>query len=508
MPAATPHPRPSSPPAWRHVLEGSLAVVAALGTMAATAWAALTLLGADGVAPVSRLVPALVSMAVGGGVTLESAAAPGASAGGGGGLAGLFGGGDGGLSIALAGQAALTPLTLTFLGTAVLALVFFRPLRRRARPAPAMLWARCGGALVTSAVALPVCAVLATGTARLPQSVKDRMGERAGSGGAGGAGGFGGFGGFGGGGGGGGGGLASGLSSVGFRTDVVATAFLGVLGVAGVLAVGCLAARRTTLPRPLALSGLRLKWNAVLSALTGAGVVLCCAVLAVAVLAGAAALTGRERAAEAAGVLLLAGPNLIAAVLTAGTGTSWEAAAERLRPEGGGMLGMLGGGQQDGTAGADRSVDLGHWAGAGVPLWVIGLLLTLPLLLSAGYVAAARTPARTPRVDADSLLDRHADTALRMGLAVGTATFVLPFLARGSLRIGISLMGREMGGLGAGLDTSPRLSALTAFVVAALAAYAGSRLHGRRARRREDAAGTAAGPPAPRRRALTSDSAS
>lgn len=505
MPAATPRPLPSSPPAWRHVLEGVLAVVAALGTMAATAWAALTLLGADGVAPVSRLVPTLVSMAVGGGVTLESAAESGTPAGGGGGLAGLFGGGDGGLSITLAGQAALTPLTLTFLGTAVLAVVFFRPLRRRARPAPAMLWARCGGALVTSAVALPVCAVLARGTARLPQSVKDRMGERAGSGGPGG---FGGLGGFGGGGGDGAGGLASGLSSVAFRTDVVATAFLGVLGVAAVLAAGCLAARRTTLPRPLALSGLRLKWNAVLSALTGAGVVLCCAVAAVAVLAGAAALTGRERAAEAAGVLLLAGPNLIAAVLTAGTGTSWEAAVERLRPEGGGMLGMLGGGQQDGTAGADRSVDLGHWAGAGVPLWVVGLLLTTLLLTATGYVAAARTPARTARQDADSLLDHHADTALRTGIAVGVATFVLPYLARGSLRIGISLMGREMGGLGAGLGTSPRLSALTAFVVAALAAYAGSRLHGRRARRREDAAGTAAGPPAPRRRALTSDSAS
>ncbi|MFH8439799.1 streptophobe family protein [Streptomyces sp. NPDC018026] len=498
----------SSPPAWRHVLEGGLAVVAALATMAATAWAALTLLGADGVAPVSRLVPTLVSLAVGGGVTLESAAGSGSSAGGGGGgLAGLLGGGgEGGLSVSLTGQAALTPLTLTFLGTAVLATVFFRPLRRRARPAPAMLWARSAGALVTSAVALPVCAVLATGTARLPESVTDRMGDRAGSGGASGSGGLGGFGGFGGGG---GGGLASGLASVSFRTDVVATAFLGVLGVAAVLALGCLAARRTALPRPLALSGLRTKWNAVLSTLAGTAAVLCCAVLAVAILAGAAALTGHGRTAEAAGVLLLAGPNLIAAVLTAGTGASWEAGARRVQPEGGGMLGMLGGGagKQDGTADGDRSVDLGHWAGAGVPLWVIGLLLTLLLLSAAGYVAAARTPARTPRQDADSLLDRHADTALRMGIAVGVMTFVLPFLARGSLRVGVGLMGREMGGLDAGLDTSPRLSALTAFVVAALASYAGSRLHGRRARRRERPAGRAR-VPAPRRRAVTSDSAS
>ncbi|NEY34444.1 hypothetical protein GTU99_19910 [Streptomyces sp. PRKS01-65] len=456
---------------WRHVLEGALAPVAALVTMAATAWAALTALGADAVAPVSRLVPVLVSLAVGGGVTLESATESGGSAGAGG-LGGLLGGG-GGMSLGLTGEVALTPLTLSFLGTAVLTTAFFRPLRRRARPTPAMLWARCGGALAATAVALPVCAVLARGTARLPEGVKDRIGERAGSGR------------FGGLGGGADGGLASALSSVTFRTDAAAAAFLGLLGVAVVLAVGCLAARRTMLPRPLALSGLRLKWNAALSALTGTAAVLCCAVLAVAVLAGTAALTGRERAAEAAGVLLLAGPNAIAVLLTAGTGASWEAGLRRLQPEGGGMLGMLGAAGQDDTAGRDRSVDLGHWAVAGVPLWVTGLLLTLFLLVIAGYVAAARTPARTPGQDADSLLDRHTDTAVRMGVAVGAATFVLPYLARGSLRIGVSLMGGQLGGLSAGLGTSPRLSALTAFVAAALAAYGGSRLHGRRTRRRE-----------------------
>ncbi|GHB28078.1 hypothetical protein GCM10010377_17760 [Streptomyces viridiviolaceus] len=484
MSAPLPHP---SPPAWRHALEGALAAVAALVTMAVTAWAALTLLDAGTVAPLSRLVPTLVSLAVGGGVTLESATESNGSADGGG-LGGLLGRG-GGLSLSLAGEVALTPLTLSFLGTAVLAIAFFRPLRRRARPTPAMLWARCGGALVTAAVALPVCAVVARGTARLPESVKDRIGERAGSGRTGGFGG-----------GGGGGGLTSALSSVSFRTDAVATAFLGLAGVAAVLAVGCLAARRTMLPRSLALGGPRLKWNAAMSTLTGTAAVLCCAALAVAVLAGAAAPTGREQAAQAAGVLLLAGPNLIAVLLTAGMGTSWEAGVQRLQPEGGGMAGMLGAVGQDDTAGGDQSVNLGHWAGAGVPLWVIGLLLALLLLLFAGYVAAARTPARTPREDADALLDRYTDTALRMGVAVAVATFLLPFLARGSLRIGVSLMGSEMGGLSAGLDTSPRLSALTAFVVAALAAYGGSRLRGRRARRREHPTGS----PAPRRGAVSS----
>ncbi|RSN46943.1 hypothetical protein DMH12_28010 [Streptomyces sp. WAC 04229] len=485
MSALLPQP---SPPVWRHALEGALAVAAALVTMAATAWAALTLLGAGTVAPLSRLVPTLVSLALGGGVTLESATESDEPADGGG-LGGLFGGG--GLSLSLAGEVALTPLTLSFLGTAVLAIVFFRPLRRRARPTPAMLWARCGGALATAGVAVPVCALLARGTARLPESVKERIGERAGAGRTGGFGGFGG---------GGGGDLASSLASVSFRTDAVATAFLGLVGVAAVLAVGCLAARRTTLPRPLALGGPRLKWNAAMSTLTGTAAVLCCATLAVAVLAGAAALTGREEAARAAGVLLLAGPNLVAVLLTAGMGTSWEADVRRLRPDGGGMAGMLGAGGQDDTAGGDRSLDLGHWAGAGVPLWVTGLLLALLLLLLAGYVAAARTPARTAREDTNALLGRHTDTALRVGVAVAVATFVLPFLARGSLRIGVSLMGSEMGGLSAALDTGPRLSALTAFAVAALASYGGSRLHGRRARRREPSAGN----PAPRPGAVSS----
>ncbi|GLW48182.1 hypothetical protein Stsp02_38440 [Streptomyces sp. NBRC 14336] len=430
-------------PVRRHALDGALAALAALAVMAATAWAALALLGADSVAPLSRLVPTLVSLAVGGGVTLESS------------------GGE--LPLTLTGEATLTPLGLTFLGTAVLATVFFRPLRHRARPTPAMLWARCGGALAGAAVTLPVCASLARGTAELPESVRERIGDRGGSGRFG------------------GGRLTEGLDTVTYRTDVLVTALLGLLGVAAVLAVGCLAARRTALPHPLALSGLRTKWHPVLSTLTGTATVLCCATVAVGALAGA-------RDARAAGALLLAGPNLLAALLTSGMGTSWEAGVRRLRPDGGGLLGMLTSRQADGPAREDRTVDLGHWAGAGLPLWLLGVLLALLLLTAAGYVATARTPRRDP----GALLDRHTDTALRTGIAVGILTFVLPYLARGSLHIGVSLMGNEMGGVDAGLTTGPRLSALTAFVAAALSSYGGGRL---RARLRP------APPPAPRRRA-------
>ncbi|MFE9610601.1 streptophobe family protein [Streptomyces sp. NPDC006012] len=324
------------------------------------------------------------------------------------------------MSLGLTGEAALTPLTLTFLGMAVLTIAFFRPLRRRQRTAPALLWARCGGALATTAVAFPVVAAMAQGTARLPESVTERFGKGASSGA---------LSRFTGGGGG-GGGLTKGLSSVMFETDAVATAFLGLLWVGVVLAVGCVAARRTTLPRPLALSRMRLKWNAVTSTLTGTAAVLCCSTLAVAVLAGAVALTGRDQAAKAAGLLLLVGPNLIAVLLTTGLGKFWEAGMHRLQSDGGGMLGMLGGGAQGDTAGTDRSVDVSGWSGAGVPLWLIAVVLMLFLLTIAGYVAAARTPARTPREDSEALLDRHVEIALRMGIVVGIAALALPCTAQ------------------------------------------------------------------------------
>ncbi|MFH8473659.1 streptophobe family protein [Streptomyces sp. NPDC018000] len=504
-------PPPSVPPGspWRHALEGALSVATAVMAMTAAAWAALTVLGAGAIAPVNRLVPTLVSMAFGGGLTVASApsaepAEPAGDGGLGGGLGGLLGGmgGGGGMSLGLTGEAAMTPLMLTFLGTALLAIVFFRPLGRRQRPTPALLWARCGGALLTTAVVLPILAGLAQGTARLPESVTENFGKGASSGA---------LSRFTGGGG--GGGLTKGLSSVTFETDAGATVFLGLLWVAAVLAVGCVASRRTTLPRPLALGRLRLKWNAVTSTLTGIAAVLCCSTLAVALLAGAAALTGREQAAKAAGILLLLGPNLIAVLLTAGLGTSWEAGMQRLQSDGGGMLGMLGGAAQGDAAGTDKSLDLGSWSGAGVPLWLIGMLVMLLLLVIAGYVASARTPARTPREDSEALLDRHTEIALRMGVAVGLSALLLPLLTQGSLRIGISLMGNEMGGMTAGLDGGPGLSALTGFALAALASYAGSRLHSRRARR----SGRAPQPPGitPRRSAtarpaprVPSDSAS
>ncbi|MER7702595.1 streptophobe family protein [Kitasatospora sp. NPDC097605] len=487
---AAPRPAPARA-LWRNALEGALATLAAAVAMAAAAWAALTLLGAGAIAPAARLVPTVMGMAFGGGITLTTAPSTDAGEGDGGdalgGLGGLLGGG-GGLDLGLTGTVSMMPLTVTFLGTAVLALGFFRPLYRRPQPASELLWARFGGALAAAAVVFPLLAGSAHGTAKLPEGVTERFGKGGGGGGFGGFGG-GGFGGFGGD----GGGLADSLSSVAFGTDVAVTVFFGLLWVCVVLGIGCVAARRTTLSRHLALGQGRTSWHGVTSALSGIAAVLCCSVLALALLAGLAALSGREQAAKAAGALLLIGPNLLVVLLTAGLGTPWGAGMQRVRPTGGGMFGGFGAGGEDGGAGADRSVDLTGWSGAGVPLWLVGLLFAAVLAVLAGYFAAARTPARTRKEEAQAVFGRNTEIAMRLGIAVGLPVLLLPLAARASLGIGISVMGREMGGVTAGLDGSPGLSALAAVVLASAAGYGGIRLQQRRARRRD----TAAAAPAP-----------
>ncbi|MFE0877015.1 streptophobe family protein [Streptomyces smyrnaeus] len=483
---------PSSPPVrtpsgslWRHALEGALSVVAALAMMATAGCLALLALDAGEVAPLTRLVPAMVSTAVGGGISFgsDSAAQSGDAA----------GGPLGGMSLSLGGETTFTPLMLTFLGTAVLALGFFRPLRRRARPTSPLLWSRCGGALVAAGGLLPVLAVLGRGTAHLPDSVTERLGKGgSGSGGS-----------LGGPGGGGPGGMlgkligGEGLPAVHFETGPAVTLFLGLLWVCTVLGVGCVAARRTSLPRPLALGRLREKWHPVCSALTGSAAVLCCILLVLTVLAAATALTGREQAARAAGVLLLAGPNLLAVLLTSGLGASWQAEVQR-QQGGGGMMGggMMGGpgrGQGGGTGG-DKSVALSGYPVAGVPLWLVGLVVLLGVLVLAGYRAASRTRARTLREDTEAPLGRHLELALRMCLMVSGATTLFCLLARGSVHLGISIMGNEMGGFTAGLQGVAGVGALTAAILGGAAGYCGSRLYALRAARR------AARGAAPRRR--------
>ncbi|MBL1100330.1 streptophobe family protein [Streptomyces coffeae] len=473
--------------ALRHALEGALAVLAAVVVTAATAYLALMALGADELAPVSRLTWAITSMATGSGLTLGSDSP--VPLGEDGGRAGGLGGGGGlggltdGLSLEVAGQAAAIPLGLTFLGAVVLGYGFFRPLRSRPRPASALLLARMCGALCAAAVLFPSLALPAQGTLRLPEGVAGGVGDGSGQQP---------LRGFG------GGGMSGGMSalrSVRFEADPAMAGLLGVVGVAVILGLGCVAARRTTLPSTLALSRLRLKWHPVASALAGVLTVLCSLPLMVGALAGAAALAGWDRAAKAAGALLLAGPDLPAVALTSGLGASWEAGIHQQQGELGGLLGMMGqGGRTDGGL-TDRTVTIADRTVAGAPLWLIGLLVLVTALVLTGYRAAARTPVRGAREEANALLSRHVEIALRTSFAVCGTAILLALLPRASFRIGVSVMGQEMRGVTGGLDGAVGLAGLSSLVLAGLAAYWGSRIHGTRTTHRSPARPDGSGRP-------------
>lgn len=441
--------------ALRNAAEGALAVLAALAVMAVAALAGLLALDAGDRAFPPRLLPAVLSMAVGGPVGLVSDAA-------GGGWPG------GRLGIGLEGRVAAVPLTLTFLGAVVLGTGFFRPLRRRGRPGGELLLARAAGALTAVLLSVPALAALGHGTAELPVGVTGRLrggdtGTALGRPGGGGA-----------------------LSSIGFRTEVLPTTCTALLGVVVLLLLGCVVARRTSLPKPLALGRGRLQWLPAASALIGVLTAVGCLSLVFGVLAAAIALTGQEEPARVAGVLLLAGPNLIVVLLSSGLGASWTAGTQREQADGGGLIGALLGARGSGGT-TDRVLPLDDRTVAGAPLWLLGLLVLLAVLLLTGYLTAARTPARTAREATDALLGRHLACALRTGAVFAAAVLPLVWLAEADAWLTVSAMGSDLARVTAELDGTAGICALTGFLLALGAGYCGSRLHGLRATRRSGA---------------------
>ncbi|WP_385623252.1 streptophobe family protein [Streptomyces sp. P8-A8] len=221
----------------RHILEGAASVTAAVAVMTLLAYVALNSLHAESAGPLSLLVPMVVSMAVGGTLTLSSGG--GGTVGGGdapgGGLGGLLGGagGAGGMKLEVAGGIDLMPLTLTLVGSVVLATLFFRPLKGRRRPAGALFGARFGGAVLAGVTAFAVIASLSSGKLRLPESVTEKLGQGKGGGGRGGQ------------------GLSKAIKDIAVDVDTAAVAVQGLVWTLVVLGIGCIAARRTCLPRSL-----------------------------------------------------------------------------------------------------------------------------------------------------------------------------------------------------------------------------------------------------------------
>ncbi|MFE9256099.1 streptophobe family protein [Streptomyces sp. NPDC006879] len=464
---------PASP--LRNAAEGAGALLAAVAVMAATGQLALAALGAAELGPSAALTAALTSMAVGGRLTLSSATTGAPAPEGGASLLDLLAGSTGGPVLTVEGTVSFLPLTLTLLGTVVLGLGFFRPLRRRARPTRAVFLARALGALGAAALLFPAVAHLARGELRLPPSALGTFGGGAApqAGGA----------------------LLDrfkeGLSTVRFEADAGSVVFLGLVWVVAVLGLGCVVARRTHMPQAVEASRPRRKWNPVASAVTGLGAAVCLLGAALATLTTTATLTGRGEAAKAAGGLLLTAPNLLVALFGSGLGSSWQAERHRQRAQGGGLFQGLGGGLdttaagQSTTGAAERTVDLGGLTVAGLPVWLIGLALLLSFLLAAGYLAAARTPSRTARQETEALLSRHLELGLRLGALVCLAALVLPALAHGSAGLGFSVLGMDLGGVTAALDGGSGLAPLTGLLLGLFAGYTGSRLRALRVATRE-----------------------
>lgn len=469
----------------RHILEGAASVTAAVAVMTLLAYVALNSLHAESAGPLSLLVPLVVSMAVGGTLTLSSGG--GGTVGGGdapgGGLGGLLGGagGAGGMKLEVAGGIDLMPLTLTLVGSVVLATLFFRPLKGRRRPAGALFGARFGGAVLAGVTAFAVTASLSSGKLRLPESVTEKLGQGKGGGGRGGQ------------------GLSKAIKDIAVDVDTAAVAVQGLVWTLVVLGIGCIAARRTCLPRSLAMSGIRRKWNPATSAVSGVLLVLVLIPLTLSAVLVALSLTGREMpgaAAKAGGALLLLAPNLLAVLLTAGEGSAWQGTMQSQQGQGGGMGAMFGQGQATPSS-PPRGKNVMDIAVAGIPLWAIGLALLLTVLLVCGYRTTARTPVPTARAAANALLGFHLQIAMRIGIITSLCTVLLSWLTTASGNFGISIMGMQMGGAEADLNGDWLLACLTGSILGGAAGYAGSHLHRFRRMRRSLAVSGAKNRPGP-----------
>ncbi|MFE3148782.1 streptophobe family protein [Streptomyces sp. NPDC059218] len=472
----------------RHILEGVAAVAAAVAVMTLLAYAALDSLHAESAGSLSLLVPMVVSMAVGGTLTLSSSGGGGTVGGGdapGGGLGGLLGGagGAGGTKLEVAGGIDLMPLTLTLVGSVVLATLFFRPLKGRRRPVGALLGARFGGAALAGVTAFAVAASQSSGKLRLPESVTEKLGQGKGGGG----------------GGRGGQGLGKAIKDIAVDVDTAAVAVQGLVWTLVVLGIGCIAARRTCLPRSLAMSGIRRKWNPATSAVSGVLLALVLVPLTLSAVLVALSLTGREMpgaAAKAGGALLLLAPNLLAVLLTAGAGSAWQGTMESQQGQGGGMGAMFGQGQATPSS-PPRGKNVMDIAVAGIPLWAIGLALLLTVLLVCGYRTTARTPLPTARAAANALLGFHLQIAMRIAIITSLCTVLLSWLTTASGTFGISIMGMQMGGAEADLSGDWLLACLTGSILGGAAGYAGSHLHRFRRMRRSPAVSGAKNRPGP-----------
>ncbi|MET9953776.1 streptophobe family protein [Streptomyces sp. NPDC006339] len=211
--------------------------------------------------------------------------------------------------------------------------------------------------------------------------------------------------------------------SVGFRTDVGPTLFYGLLWILGVLVVALLVSRRTPLPPRL------VRHHQAVRPAASAMLLLLLAYVAVGLVIGLVVAATKGHAAETLAVLLLGLPNVSWLALGVGIGGSWEGRAEG--PFGLPMPQILDGVLRGGDGGRQLStVDLSTLAAQDGRAWWL-LPVAAVLTLAAGFVMAARSPARVP-------LWRH---ALHLGLAFAATLLVVIPLTFVEARFGLSILG-------------------------------------------------------------------
>ncbi|MEW2610021.1 streptophobe family protein [Streptomyces sp. NPDC047880] len=337
-------------------------------------------------------------------------------------------------------QAALTviPLSVTLTGALVLAWGFLQPLRHRAVAGAAELagWAGRVAALWLLALIGLTLAARHTFDISLGDAALGELGD-----------------------------LFGASPQLGFTTDVPLSVFVGVVWLAGVLVLALLVSRGAPLPAGL----LRFQASVRPAAYAMVALLLACVVIGVVVALVVAATQGNAR--ETFAVILLGLPNLVWLAFTIGLGATWNGRVEG--PFGLPMPHVL----DEVLRTPDVSeLNLRTLAEHDGRVWWL-LVVDVVLLLAAGFVMAARSPARV----------RAWQHALHMAVALGLTVFTICLVGRVSAHFGLSVLGIGDlgGGLGGDLFLRPKLWGAVGLAIPwGLAAGFTGALLARRVRRR------------------------
>ncbi|MEU6686731.1 streptophobe family protein [Streptomyces sp. NPDC046832] len=309
-------------------------------------------------------------------------------------------------------QAGLTviPLSVTLTGALMLAWGFLRPLRHRAVAGAAELagWAGRVAALWLLALIGLTLAARHTFDISLGDAALGELGD-----------------------------LFGASPQIGFTTDVPLSVFVGVVWLAGVLVLALLVSRGAPLPAGL----LRFQASVRPAAYAMVALLLACVVIGVVVGLVVAAAKGHAR--ETFAVILLGLPNLVWLAFTIGLGATWNGRVEG--PFGLPMPHVL----DEVLRTPDVSeLNLRTLAEHDGRVWWL-LVVDVVLLLAAGFVMAARSPARV----------RAWQHAVHMAVALGLTVFTICLLGRISAHFGLSVLGIGDlgGGLGGDLFLRPKL---------------------------------------------------